>query len=120
VTPILHSQTISISFERSLDNVIVKLGVVGPILWVALGLSTPISAWKVVKKLGATPWFLLAPLIFLFPLFLFFQMISLNYRALQIFAINARVWLLTGILYRLQMFPKAIELALAEVAPRQG
>ena len=38
----------------------------------------------------------------------------------QDFVIRAYVRPWTDILYRLQMFPKAIEPALAEAAPRQG
>ena len=55
----------------------------------------------------------------LFPLQLFSPMTPQNFCAHQNFLINARVWLLTGILYRLRMFPKAIEHAQAEATPRQ-
>jgi hypothetical protein len=51
---------ICISAEWSFDNAVVKLGIVGLILWVEMGLSSPISPWKVGKKVKATPWFPLA------------------------------------------------------------
>ena len=45
---------------------------------------------------------------------------SLSFCAYQDFVINPKVWLLAGIFYRLQIFPKAIGLALSEVVPRQA
>ena len=120
MTLILHAPIIYISVEWGFDIAMVELGVVGLILCVVLGLSAPISVRKIVNKLRATPWFPLDSLMLLFPPVLFFSMSSPNYRARLGFMINAAVWLLTGALYRLHMFPKAIELALAEAAPRQG
>ena len=60
MTLILHAPIIYISVERGFDNVVVELGIVGLILWVEMGLSSPISPWKVAKKVKATPWFPLA------------------------------------------------------------
>jgi hypothetical protein len=119
VTLILHAPIIYISVKRGFDNVVVKLGIVGLILWVEMGLSSPISPWKVVKKVKTTPWFPLASVTILAPLLLFFQVTSLDFYARRDFVIRAYVRPWTDILYRLQMFPKAIELALAEAAPRQ-
>jgi hypothetical protein len=120
VTLILHAPIIYISVERGFDNVVVELGIVGLILWVEMGLSSPISPWKVVKKVKATPWFPLASVTILSPFMLFLQVTSLNSYARRDFVIRAYIRPWTDILYRLQMFPKAIELALAEAAPRQG
>jgi O-antigen ligase len=120
VTLIIHAPPIYISVERGFGTVIVELGIVGLILWVVLRLTTAISVWKVVKELRATPWFLMAFVIFLFPLLLFFPMTSLNFCVYQDFVINAYVWLLMGLLYCLRMFPKAIQLAQAEAALRQS
>jgi hypothetical protein len=104
VTLILHAPIICISAERGFDN----------------GLSSPISLCKVAKKVKATPWFPLASVTILSSLMLFLQVTSLNSYARRDFVIRAyaRPW--TDILHRLQMFPKAVELALAEAAPRQG
>ena len=40
--------------------------------------------------------------------------------AYQDFVLNAYLWLLLGILYRLQMFPKAIQIAQVEAVPGQA
>jgi hypothetical protein len=104
VTLILHAPIIYISVERGFDN----------------GLRCPISPWKVAKKVKAAPWFPLASVTILSPFMLFLQVTSLNSYARRDFVIRAYVRSWTDILYRLQMFPKAVELALAEAAPRQG
>ena len=120
MTLILHAPIIYISVERGLDNVVVELGIVGLILWVEMGLSSPISPWKVAMKVKATPWFPLASVTILSPLLLFFQVTSLDSYARRDFVFRAYIRPWTDILYRLQMFPTAIEPALAETAPRQG
>ena len=120
MTLILHAPIIFISVERRVDNVVVELGIVGLILWVEMGLSSPISPWRVVKKVKATPWFPLASVTILSWLMLFLQVASLNSYASRDFVIRAYVRPWTDILYRVQMFKKAVELALAEAAPRQG
>jgi hypothetical protein len=100
VTLILHAPIIYISVERGFDNMVVELGIVGLILWVEMGLSSPISPWKVVKKVKATPWFFpLASVRILSPFMLFLQVTSLNSYVRWDFV---------------------IELALAEAAPKQG
>ena len=93
MTLILHAPIIYISVERGLDN----------------GLSSPISPWKVAKKVKATPWFPLASVTILSPFMLFFQVTSLNSYARRDFVIRAYIRPWTDILYRLQMFPTAIE-----------
>ncbi len=120
MTLILQALIICISVERGFDNVVVELGIVGLILWVEMGLSSPISPWKVAKKLKATPWFPMASVTILSPFMLFLQVTSLNSYARWDFVIRAYVRPWTDILYRLQMFPTVIEPALAETAPRQS
>ena len=120
MTLILHAPIIYISFERGFDNVVVELGIVGLILWLEMGLSSPLPPWKVVKKVKATPWFPLASVTILSPFMLFLHVTSLNSYARWDFVVGAYVRPWTDILYRLQMFQKAVELALVEAAPRQG
>ena len=104
MTLILHAPIIYISVERDFDK----------------GLTSPISPWKVAKKVKATPWFPLASVTILSPFMLFLQVTSLNSYVRRDFVIRAYVRPWTDILYRLQMFPNAVELALVEAAPRQG
>ena len=120
MTLILHAPITYISVERGFDNVVVELGIVGLILWVEMGLRSPISPRKFAKRVKATPWFPLASVTILSPFVLFLQVTSLNSYARRDFVIRAYVRPWTDILYGLPRFPKAVELALAEAAPRQG
>jgi hypothetical protein len=120
VTLILHTPTIYISVERSFDKVIMELGFVGLVLWIMLGLSTAITAWKAAKNIRATLWVPLDFFMLLFPIPLFSLISSLSFYARQDSVIKAHVSLVTHILSRLRTFPKAIELTLAEATPRQA
>jgi hypothetical protein len=43
-----------------------------------------------------------------------------SFSAYQDFVINSNFWLLMGILYRLQTFPKAIQIVRDQTNPRQA
>ena len=101
----------NIAVESGFGNIIVELGIIGLILWIVLGFSISISAWTAAKGLRRTPWFPLAFAIFLFVFILFFPMTYTSFSAYQDFVINSNLWLMLGILYRLQNFPKVIQIA---------
>jgi hypothetical protein len=98
---------------------IVELGIVGLILWIVLGFSISISAWKVVKELRGTPWFPLAFVVFLFSFLLFFPMTFTSFSMFQDFVISAYLWLLIGILFHLRVFPKVSQRDQVRAVPRQ-
>ena len=108
-----------IRVESGYGNLLLKLGIAELVLWIVLGLSTPLLPEMVVELRG-TPWFPLAFSICLYAVLLFFSMMFVGVSAYQDFVLNAYFWLLQGILYRLREFPKAVQLAQAQVAPRQG
>ena len=120
VTRIMHATRMNVGVESGYGNLIVELGIVGLILWIVLGFSIAISAWKVAKKLRGTPWFPLGFVIFLFSVLLFFPMTFVSFSAYQDFVINAYFWLLLGILYRLRLFPEAVQVAQVQTLSGQG
>jgi O-antigen ligase len=120
VVRIMHASPTRVGVENGYGNLLVELGIVGLILWIVLGLSISISAWRVVKELRGTPWFPLAFAIFLYAVLLFFPMMYAGVSPYQDFVLNAWLWVLLGILYRLQMFPKAVEVIQVQAVPRQG
>jgi len=89
-----------IGVESGFGNIVVELGILGLVCWLVLGSAITFSAWKVVKHLRGTPLFPLAFSIFLYVVLIFFPMtyIGMPY---QDFLLNAYLWLLAGILYRL-------------------
>jgi O-antigen ligase len=98
------------SGESGFGNLIAELGILGLGLWLALGLAIVISAWKVVTKLRGTPWLPLVLAIFVYAIVLCFLMTFSGF-SYQDFLMNAYFWLLLGILYRLKLFPRALQIA---------
>ncbi len=64
----------------------------GAILW---------SAWGVVRKLRGSPWFPLAFMIFWYAFLLLLPLTFQGIQAYQDFILNAYLWLLLGVLFRL-------------------
>jgi len=111
VVRIMHAEPMPIGVESGFGNLIVELGIMGPILWIVLGFSIARSTWKVTKDLKGTPWFPLAFVIFLFALVLFFPMTYTSLSAYQDFVINSNLWLFLGILFRVAQFPATVQLS---------
>jgi len=120
VIRIMHAQPMMIGVESGIGNLTLELGILGFVFWVLLGLGITISVWKVVVQLRGTPWFPLAFAIFLYSVILLFPMMFTGNSPYQDFVLNSNLWLLLGVLYRLKLYPKAFELALAQSSPRQA
>ncbi len=120
VIRIMHAAPMNIGVENGYGNLIVELGIVGLILWIVLGFAIAVSAWRVVKELCGAPWFPLAFVIYLYAVILLFPMMFTGISPYQDFVLNAWLWLLLGVLHRLRMFPKTIEVARVQAVPRQG
>jgi hypothetical protein len=120
VIRIMHATTMFVGVESGYGNLVVELGIVGLILWIALGFSIAVSGWTVVTELRATPWFPLAFSVFLYAVLLFFPMMFTGNSPYQDFVLNSCLWLFLGILYRLKLFPKAFQIAQSQAAARQA
>jgi hypothetical protein len=120
VTRIMHATPMYVGVESGFGNLVVELGIVGLILWILLGFSIAISAWKVVLQLRGTPWFPLSFAIFLYAILLFFPMMFTGTSPCQDFVLNAYLWLLLSILYRLGKFPREIQIAQAQTIQGLG
>jgi hypothetical protein len=101
VARILHAPPTGIGVENGYGQLVVEMGVVGLLLWIVLGASVSLSAWKIVKQLRGSPWFPIAFVIFWFIFVLFFPMGYNSLSFYQDFLVNAYFWILIGILYRL-------------------
>jgi hypothetical protein len=120
VVRIMHAAPMRIAVESGFGNLVVELGIVGLILWIVLGFSISLSAWRVATELRGTPWFPIAFSTFLFAFLLFFPMTYASFATYQDFVINSYFWLLLGILYRLRRFSRPGGLTEVEGVPRQG
>lgn len=89
------------SVESGFGAIVIEMGIVGLALWFIMSVSILLSAWKVVRDLKGTPWFPLAFMIFWYALILLLPMTFAAMTQYQDFIMNAYLWLLLGILFRL-------------------
>ena len=101
VSRIFHAKPAVIGVESGFGTLVVEMGVGGLILWFVMGFAILISAWRVVKKLRGSPWFPLAFVIFWYAGLLLFPMTFNGMQPYEDYVLNAYLWLLLGILFRL-------------------
>jgi hypothetical protein len=89
------------SVESGFGTIIVEMGIGGLILWIVMSLAVLFHAWKIVRGLRGSPWFPLAFMIFLYAFLLFLPMTFTSMTGYQDFVLNAYLWLLLGVLFRL-------------------
>lgn len=101
VSMIFHTKPTVNGVESGFGTLVVEMGVGGLILWLVMSLSIVFAAWKVVKKLKGTPWFPIAFMIFWYAFLLLLPMTFNGIQPYEDFVLNAYLWLLLGILFRL-------------------
>ena len=101
ISRILHIQGTGVTVENGYGQLVVEMGVVGLLLWIILGFAVCASAWKLVKSLHGSPWFPLAFVIFWLMFLTFFPMGYTSIIFYQDFIVNAYLWILLGVLFRL-------------------
>jgi hypothetical protein len=87
--------------ESGYGNLMLEMGVLGVLLWIAWTLATVVACWRVVERLRQTVYFPMGMVIFWF---VFILLIPFSYNgmtAFQNYIYNAYLWLLLGILFRL-------------------
>ncbi len=101
VARIFKAKPMGVGVESGYGALIVEMGVGGLLLWLVMSLAIVFSAWRVVKKLKGSPWFPLAFMIFWYAFLLLFPITFAGMQPYQDFVLNAYLWLLLGILFRL-------------------
>ena len=114
ISRILHIPPLGVGVESGYGNIVVELGIVGLILWIVWTAVLVLSAWSVVRKLRGSPWFPLAFMIFWYSFLLLFPITFTSFAAYQDFVLNAYLWLLVGILFRLPQMARAAQLPAAD------
>ncbi len=101
VARIMHAAPMGIGVESGYGELVLEMGIVGLVLWIVMSLAVSISAWKAAKKLKGSPLFPLAFVIFWYA---FLVLVPFTYNGLNTyenFVMNAYLWLLLGVLFRL-------------------
>jgi hypothetical protein len=114
VARIMHAIPMYIGVENGFGQLVIELGIFGLVLWIILGLSIAFTSWKVVLSLKGTPWFPLSFALFLYAALLLLPMAYYSFVSYQDYIMNSYLWLLLGILFRLQAMPKLVQLAEAK------
>jgi hypothetical protein len=87
--------------ESGFGVLVLEMGIGGLILWLVMSFAIVFSAWKVVKRLRGSPYFSIAFVIFWYAGLLLLPITFTGMQAYQDFVLNAYLWLLLGILFRL-------------------
>jgi hypothetical protein len=101
VSRIFHVQPPIWGVESGFGSIILEMGIVGLALWLVMSLAVTVSAWRVVCKLKGTALFPIGFMIFWYALILLLPFTFTGIQAYQDFILNAYLWLLLGILFRL-------------------
>src|SRR5467141_1538225 len=87
--------------ESGFGTLVIEMGIGGLLLWFIMSFAILFAAWRVVKKLRGSPWFPLAFVIFCYAGLLLLPMTFSGIQPYEDFVLNAYLWLLLGILFRL-------------------
>ena len=101
VTKIFHEKSMGVGVESGFGTLVVEMGIGGLVLWLSMSFAILWSAWRVVKKLKGSPWFPIAFVIFWYAFLLLLPITFTTIVIYQDFVMNAYLWLLLGILFRL-------------------
>ena len=115
VARIFHVKPPITGVESGFGTIVLEMGVGGLILWFVMSFAILFSAWRVVKKLRGSPWFPLSFVIFWYAGLLFLPMTFSGMQPYQDFVLNAYLWLLLGILFRLPTLAVSAQYAAAQL-----
>src|SRR5256885_2677155 len=112
-----HIRPPETAVESGFGCIVLEMGIVGLCLWITMSIAVVLAGWKVVKSLKGSPFFPLGFMICLYAFLLLIPMTFTGIQSYQDFIMNAYLWLLVGILFRL---PKlALDAQLAMSTPAQ-
>ena len=121
VARIFNVKPVAAGVESGYGTIVVELGIGGLILWLIMSLAVSFSAWGVVKKLKGSPWFPLGFVIFWYAFILLVPFAFASMQAYEDYVLNAYLWLLLGILFRLPTLALSKQFAAnTPIAQHQG
>jgi hypothetical protein len=113
VTRFLHVRLGEVGAESGFGAIVMEMGIVGLLFWLIMITAIIFSAWRVVRQLKGSIWFPLAFVIFWFAFLLLFPFTFGGIVTYEDFVLNAYLWLLLGILFRLPHLALSETLAIA-------
>lgn len=101
VAKFFHAQPPVYGVESGFGTLVVEMGIGGLVLWLVMSFAILLSAWRVVKQLRGSPWFPIGFVIFWYAGLLLIPLTFVGMAPYEDFVLNAYLWLLLGILFRL-------------------
>src|SRR5438128_3679279 len=101
VSRIFGVKPLGVGVESGFGAIVIEMGIGGLILWLIMTVAILLSAWKIVKQLRGSPWFPVGFVIFLYAGFIFIPQMVGGIQSYEDFVLNAYLWLLLGVLFRL-------------------
>jgi hypothetical protein len=114
VTKYFHEKPPVIGVESGFGTLVVEMGIGGLLLWLVMSFAIVFSAWRVVKSLRGSPWFPIAFMVFWYAGLLLIPMTYAGIQPYEDFVMNAYLWLLLGILFRLPSLVASTQFAVAQ------
>ena len=100
VAEVLHTAQ-RYDVESGIGTLIVEMGILGPILWLGWVCVLLLAAWRIARQLRYTVYFPVAFAIFWYAFILLIPMTYMAISPYQNFIMNAYLWIMVGILFRL-------------------
>jgi hypothetical protein len=107
-----------VGVESGYGALVVEMGILGLIFWLVMSVAILVAAWRVVKKLKGSPWFPVGFVILWYAFFLLFPATFAGIQSYEDFLLNAYLWLLLGLLFRLPTLALSAQFA-ANAPPTQ-
>ncbi len=101
VARFFHALPPETGVESGYGCLVLEMGIVGLLLWIIVSIAVVLSGWKVVKRLKGSPFFPLSFMVCLYSFILLIPMTFTGIQPYQDFIMNAYLWLLLGVLFRL-------------------
>jgi hypothetical protein len=112
-----HVRAPELPVESGFGNLVLEMGVGGLVLWLIMSTAVVLSAWKVTRFLKGSPYFPLAFMIFLYAFILLFPITFTGSQGYQDFIMNAYLWLLLGVLFRLPKMALSEQFSMQNALP---
>jgi len=114
VARIIGVKPLGVGVESGFGAVVLEMGIGGLVLWLIMSIAIVIGAWRIVLRLRGSPWFPIGFIIFWYAALMFFPFMIGGIQAYEDFVMNAYLWLLLGVLFRLPHLKAAVEVAHVE------
>ncbi len=114
VAKFFDAQPSPVIVESGFGTLVAEMGIVGLLLWLLMSFAIVLSAWRVVKQLRGSPWFPIAFMIFWYAGLILIPITYAGMATYQDFVMNAYLWLLLGILFRLPTLAASAQFAAPE------